>query len=156
MTPAPAPQLSPLALQMALGFIAGILAVLSFHQFGIGVMHALHWPVAPPYRMAPVPPFGMPDIIALALWGGVWGVVLNLAELRLAKIPGGYWLGATLFGMIVPTLVLWCIVLPVRHLPVAFGFRWPEVLVAPIANTMWGFGTALILTLLPGHAPRKH
>ena len=155
MARSPAAKLSPLGLQLTLGFLAGILAVLSFHQVGIGVMHAVHWPVAPAYQMTPVPPFGIPNIMALALWGGVWGVVLTLAELRLAKIPGGYWLGATLFGMIVPTLVLWCIVMPLRHLPVAFGFRWPLVLVAPIANAMWGFGTALFLTLLPGHPPRR-
>jgi hypothetical protein len=136
-----------------LGFVAGVLAILSFHQFGIGVMHALHWPVAAPYRMTPVA-LGLPGIVALALWGGAWGVVLGITELRLARTPGGYWLGATLFGMIVPTLVLWCVVLPLRHLPVAFGFEWRELFVAPIANALWGFGTAFFLTLLPGHAPR--
>ena len=149
-----APKASPLALQLVLGFVAGILAILSFHQFGIGVMHALHWPVAQPYRMTPVAPFGIPNIVSLALWGGVWGVVLHFVELRLARGPGGYWVGATLFGMVGPTLVLWFVVLPVRHLPVAFGLQLPNLLVAPIANAMWGFGTAFFLTLLPGHARR--
>jgi hypothetical protein len=146
---------SHLVPHLALGFVAGVLALLSFQQFGIGVMHVLHWPVAAPFRMTPVA-LGLPDIVALALWGGLWGVVLAIVELRLARIPGGYWLGATLFGMIVPTLALWFLVLPLRHLPVAFGFAWPQMLVAPIANALWGFGTAVFLTLLPGHAPRRH
>src|SRR5438128_12211959 len=57
-------------------FIAGFLSTLVFHQ---GVL-TLFWlsgalPRAP-YDMAPAPPLGVPAVISLALWGGVWGVAI--------------------------------------------------------------------------------
>ena len=57
-------------------FIAGFLSTLVFHQ---GVL-ALFWlagalPRAP-FDMTPAPPLGVPAVMSLAFWGGVWGVAI--------------------------------------------------------------------------------
>jgi hypothetical protein len=99
--------------------------------------------------MQPVPPFGVPAVVRLAVWGGVWGIVFVLVEGTIARAPGGYWLGAVLFGAVVPTLVYWLVVLPLRGLPLGNGFRFPAAVV-PIADRFWGLGTAVFASLRPG------
>ena len=65
------------ALQLVLlGFIAGAIGVLVFHQLFLLVMHALGLVPFAPYPVDPTPPFGVPKVLSLAFWGGVWGIVL--------------------------------------------------------------------------------
>ena len=56
------------------GFIAGFFGTLVFHQ----LMVALLWGVglAPfhPFSMALTRPFGVPAVISLSFWGGLWGL----------------------------------------------------------------------------------
>ncbi len=69
-----------------LGFAAGLLAVLVFHQGTAVLLHLLTTKahvaagvfgrVPFPYRTAPVPPFGVPAAASAAFWGGVWGILL--------------------------------------------------------------------------------
>lgn len=35
-----------------------------------------------PYSLAPQPPLGVPGILSLAFWGGVWGVVIAAIAMR--------------------------------------------------------------------------
>ena len=131
------------------GFIAGFLATLLFHQPALALLHGVGLFGRPAFNMQPVPPFGVPAVIQLAFWGGVWGIVFVLVERVIARAPGGYWLGALLFGAVVPTLVLWFVVLPLKGLPVGYGFGFPGVLVSPIVNGLWGLGTALFASVRP-------
>jgi hypothetical protein len=62
--------------------------------------------------MRPVPPLRVPQFISLAFWGGVWGIVFVLVERVIARSPGGYWIGAIIFGAIFPTAASWFIVAP--------------------------------------------
>jgi hypothetical protein len=133
-----------------LGFISGFFATLVFHQLALLALHDLGLTSALPYAMKPVPPFGVPQFISLAFWGGVWGIVLDLVERQTARGPIGYWIGAIVFGAIFPTLVAWFVVLPRKGLPAGHGFHYPGVLVGPIVNGLWGLGTALFLSLRPG------
>jgi len=107
-----------------------------------------------PYNLHPVPPFGVPQFISLAFWGGVWGIVFVLIERYLAHSPGGYWVGAIIFGAVFPTLVAWIVVLPLRGLPAGFGFHFPDLLVGPIVNGLWGLGTVVFLKWMPGSVKR--
>ena len=91
-----------------------------------------------PYSLAPVPPFGVPQVLSLAFWGGLWGIVFTLVEPWLNRAPGGPWVGGILFGMIVPTLVMWFVVMPLKGMQPADGFRFPRLLVSPVVNTLWG------------------
>lgn len=95
-----------------------------------------------------MPPLHVPAVISLAFWGGLWGIVFVLAEPWIARCPGGYWVGAIVFGAVFPTLVAWFIVFPLKGIPVAGGFHFPGLLVGPIINGLWGLGTAWFLLLL--------
>ena len=60
------------------GFLAGFAATLVFHQ-GLLELYYLAGVVShPAWGIRLVPPFGVPQMISLAFWGGVWGVVLAL------------------------------------------------------------------------------
>ncbi len=131
------------------GFVAGFLATLVFHQIGLLLSHAAHLTPGRPWNMSPVPPFGAPRVIQLAFWGGVWGIVFVLAEPLIARSPGGYWVGAILFGIIAPDLISWFVVAPLKGLPMGRGFHFPGLLVGPIVNGLWGLGTGVFLSLMP-------
>jgi hypothetical protein len=101
------------------GFIAGFVATLIFHQIGLLLLHFVGMTPNMPYNLNSVPPFGVPQFISLSFWGGVWGIIFVLIEPYLVRSPGGYWLGAIIFGAIFPTAVAWFIVRPLKGLPVA-------------------------------------
>jgi hypothetical protein len=58
------------------GFVAGALAVLVFHQGALLALRLAGLVPAPPWRLAPVPPFGVPAVLSAAFWGGIWGIAL--------------------------------------------------------------------------------
>jgi hypothetical protein len=147
-------QSSASATRLLYGFIAGFIATLVFHQIGLLLLHFAGMTPGMPYNMHRVAPFGVPQFISLAFWGGVWGIVFVLVEPYLAHSPGGYWVGAIVFGAIFPTLVAWFVVRPLKGLPVGEIFRVPGVFVGPIVNGLWGLGTALFLCLTPGPVKR--
>jgi hypothetical protein len=136
------------------GFVAGFLATLVFHQVGLLLCHAIGLTQGLPWNTSPVPPFGAPRVIQLAFWGGVWGIPFVLLEPLLAKTPGGYWVGAILFGIIGPDLASWFVVAPLKGLPLGRGFHFPGLLVGPIVNGLWGLGTGVLLRLAPKPAMR--
>jgi hypothetical protein len=138
------------AARLGHGFIAGFLATLLFHQPGLALLHRLGLFPGIAFDMHGVPPFGVPAVVQLAFWGGVWGIAFAVLRRAIARLPGGYWPGAILFGAVAPTLVLWFVVLPLKGLPVGFGFHFPGLLVAPIVDALWGLGTAVFLRLRPG------
>jgi hypothetical protein len=138
------------ASRLALGFLAAFLATLTFHQIGVEVLHAIGLTANTPYKTTPVPPFGVPQVISLAFWGGVWGIVFVLVERWLARGPGGYWPAAIVFGAIFPTAFSWLVVAPLKGLPLGYGFHFPGLLVGPIVNGLWGLGTAIFLGVLSG------
>src|SRR5438094_10320239 len=90
--------------RLALGFVAGFLATITFHQIGIWVLHAIGYIPFAAWNTAPRAPFGVPAVLSLSFWAGVWGVLFVVSERWLARFPGGYWVGATVFGATGPTL----------------------------------------------------
>lgn len=147
-------QFSPSAARLVLGFAAGFIATLVFHQIGLLVLHFAGMTSAMPYNPRPVPPFGVPQFISLAFWGGVWGIILVMAEPLFARGAVAYWIAAIVFGAILPTLVAWLVVLPLKGLPAGRGFHIPGVFVGPIVNGLWGLGTAVFLRLTAGPVAR--
>jgi hypothetical protein len=147
-------QSSTSAARLLFGFIAGFAATLVFHQIGVLLLHYVGMVPNFPYNMRPVPPLHAPQCISLAFWGGVWGIVFVLVERAIARSPGGYWIGAIIFGAIFPTAAAWFIVAPLKGLPVGYGFHFPGLLVGPIVNGLWGLGTAVFLSLMTGRVKR--
>lgn len=141
-------------MRLIIGFIAGFLATVVFHQIGLLVLHRIGVTPGTPWQMSPVPPFGVPRVISLAFWGGVWGIVFVLVERILARCPGGYWVGAIVFGAVFPTVFSWLVVAPLKRLPLGYGFHPSGILVALIVNGLWGLGTAVFLAILPGAGAR--
>ena len=95
-----------------------------------------------PYDMTRVPPLGVPAVVCLAFWGGIWGVVLS-PLLRHAK-GAAYWTRALLFGAVVPSAVGLFLVLPLKGMPVAVGGNPAVIIEAPLLNGAWGLGVALL------------
>lgn len=123
-------------------FIAGFLSTLIFHQGLVALLAAAGVIGAGAYNMAPTEPFGVPAVISLAFWGGVWGIVLWL--LVRASRGTKRWILAGVVGAIGPTAVALLIVFPLKGIDVGLGM----VPVGMVLNGVWGLGTLLLLVAL--------
>jgi hypothetical protein len=129
----------------AIAFLAGFVATLTFHQGTLAALHAAGlWP-KPAFPMARTAPFGIPAVISLALWGGVWGIVLWLLVRNQAGAD--YWIYSVLFGAIAPSVVALFVVFPMKKMPVAGGGSPKVILPVLLLNGAWSLGTALLLRL---------
>lgn len=138
---------------LILGFIAGALAVLVFHQSAWFLLdHAgLIPPGNPAWPMNPLPPLDIPSTVSKMFWGGLWGAVLALLFARLEG--GAYWLTWIIVGAIAPSLVAIYVVPLAKGM--AIGALWPRIAIAATVNGAWGLGTAVFLRLF-GAAPLGH
>jgi hypothetical protein len=127
-------------------FLAGALAVPLFHQPVLWALHAAGMIDRAPYAMDPTKPFGVPQWISLAFWGGVWGLILLLVIGRMAGAK--FWLVALIFGAIAPTLVAGFIVAPLKGQPA--GGNAKMAMIGFTVNAAWGIGTALIARVMEG------
>ena|SRR5690349_5767204 len=128
------------------GFVLGALAVLIFHQGAVGLLHAMGIAPRAPYSMKAVAPYGIPQIWSSAFWGGAWGILLAAAVHRMRGAT--LVIAATLFGLVFPTLAAWFMVAAIKSQPVMAGFDHKAMLIGPVVNAAWGFGTGLGLLLL--------
>jgi hypothetical protein len=130
---------------LIVGFISGAVSVLLFHQGALALLHALALTPQAPYSMGGTAPFGIAQLWSLAFWGGVWGVLLaaTLARVR----SGAFIAAAAIFGAVLPTLVAWLVVAPLKGEPIAAGFAPMAMIVGPIVNAAWGLGTGIGLVL---------
>ena len=134
------------ARKLILGFVAGFIAVLLFHQPVLALLTQIGFAKATTYSFNATAPLGLPQVISLSFWGGVWGVILAVIEHRFPR-GGLYWLYAFLFGAIFPTLVAWFVVAPLKGLPLAGGWQAARMITGFMINGAWGLGTALLLAL---------
>lgn len=132
-----------------LGFIAGFLATLTFHQVALTLLWAVGVAPSPPFSMTPTQPLGVPLVISLAFWGGLWGTVFAAFDPSFPR-GRGYWLAAFLFGAILPSLIALFVVLPLKGRPMAGGWRLPALVVPFLVNGFWGIGTGIFLRLFIG------
>ncbi|SFF24080.1 hypothetical protein SAMN04488120_101116 [Fontimonas thermophila] len=131
-------------------FVAGFGSTLLFHQGLLAVLHGAGWTARAPWNLAPVPPLGVPSVISLAFWGGLWGIALWAVIAR----SGGarQWVLALTIGALAPSLVAWFVVMPLKGMGPAGGFD-PSILIgALLLNGAWGLGVALIMRLFRRHA----
>lgn len=147
------PHREELARWTVMGFVCGAASVLVFHQAAVALFHLLGLTGRQPWSLQPTSPWGVPQVWSLAFWGGVWGVVLAVALARLAGAR--LLLAATLFGAILPTLVAWFFVAPLKGQPMAAGFAAAAMALGLIANGLWGLGTGIGLALF-GHQRGTH
>ena|SRR5215470_14166517 len=127
-------------------FIGGFLSTLVFHQAVLTLFWLSGALPRRPYDMTATPPLGVPAVISLAFWGGLWGVVI-WGALRNAT-GGAYWLRAILLGAALPSAIALFIVFPLKGMPMAGGFDPKIIIGALILNGAWGFGLALFMRLI--------
>lgn len=124
---------------VALGFVAGFAAVLLFHQPLIGIFRTVGLGGNQPYSLAPVPPLGVPRVLSLAFWGGVWGIALALLRPWLPSRRAGFLLAGLVFGALAPTAFGWFVL----------GSGVPAIWWrGPVINGTWGLGTAIAMLAL--------
>ncbi len=138
-----------------LGFIAAALSVLTFHQLMLGLLHVLAIPgleiAATPYRFAPVPPFGVPVLLNLCFWGGLYGVVFGLL---FPKITLPLWLAGLLLGLLA-VLVGFFVVPTIKGLPIGGGWVINNWIRSILINGCFGVGVGLIYPFLSGRVFRS-
>ncbi len=137
------------SMRLFLGFGAGLLSTLVFHQIALALLWAVGIAPFAPFNMGPTFPFGVPATLSLAFWGGVWGIVFAFVDRRFPA-GGGYWIAAFLFGAILPTLVALLVVAPLKGAPVGGGLRPLLWLTAILINGVWGVGTGVFLRMFSG------
>jgi len=124
-------------------FLAGALAVPVFHQ---GMLALLFWAGVTsraPFSLEPTDPFGVPSLVSLSFWGGVWGIILLLVVMRTRR-PTTFWLTALLVGTLATTLVAGFVVAPLKGMPMAGGGSPKLILIGLAVNFAWALGTALL------------
>ncbi|HUS24530.1 MAG TPA: hypothetical protein VM369_06240 [Candidatus Binatia bacterium] len=127
-------------------FIAGFVSTLVFHQ---SVLWLLAHGTAgiPVWDMTPVPPLGVPRVVSLAFWGGVWGIALWAMIRNTRGTP--YWLRALVIGALGPTLVAMFVVAPLKGKAIAFGWDPKFIVGGLLVNAAWGLGTAVLMRAMP-------
>jgi hypothetical protein len=124
-----------------LGFVAGAISVITFHQSVVYLLRMSGLGRGAPWNMEPIG-YGVAPWLPLLgnsiFWGGLWGVVFALIY---GWLPGGWsWLKGLLFGVMVVILSNW-IFLPLIRQHV-FSYP-PQALFA-------GFNGSNPMVLLPG------
>jgi hypothetical protein len=137
------------------GFIAGFFGTLVFHQLTLAVLWGLGVAPFTPYSIALTHPFGIPAVLSLSFWGGIWGILFALVHGTFPR-RGAYWVVAFFFGAILPSLVALLVVLPLKGRPVGGGWHLPLLLTAFLVNGAWGIGTGLILKALSAWFSAPH
>ncbi len=137
--------MSRTARTVVLGFIAGAVGVLVFHQGVLLVMHALGMVPFAPYSLEPTPPLNVPSVLSLAFWGGLWGIALA-AMIERVRWADSLWV-AVVFGGVLPSLVAALVVTPIKGGDMARWVQPQMILLAFVINGAWGLATALAYRL---------
>ena len=137
-------------MRAVLGFVAGVISVLVFHQGAWALFH-LFGLMPPPYPMGPVPPWSVPLTINFCFWGGLYGLVYGLLLPKLTMPP---WLSGLVLGVIA-VLVLWFVVAPIKGRPLANGWVPRTMLVVLAIHAIWGIGVGLIMQMTTARIPQR-
>ena len=127
---------------LVFGFIAGALAVVTFHQVMVFLLSSVGLIQSRVYATQGVPPFGVPTILNQMFWGGLWGLMFTAVDATLPPWPL-LLLGFT-FGVLGPVLASWFMVAPLKGNPIAAGWVPQRMLASLLINGFWGMGMVLI------------
>lgn len=126
---------------LMLAFVSGFLATLIFHQGVLGLLYLAGAVTVAPWNLTAVPPLGVPQVISLAFWGGLWGIVL-WALIR-GRRGATYWAAAIALGALLPSLVAWFVVFPLKGIALSGTL----VVGALLLNGAWGLGVGLYMRM---------
>jgi len=141
---------APVAKRFLIAFVAGCIAVPVFHQSLLALFTAIGTVSAAPYSSAPAAVTGLPQVVSRALLGGVYGVALVILLERLVPHRSGpaFWIAALGIGAVLPSIVAWFIIEPIKGQPLASGGDPTQLGVALATNAAWAAGTAGIYSFV--------
>ncbi len=133
-------------------FAAGAVGVLTAHQAAVWALHRAGVVPWPAYSVVPTRPFGVPQVLSAAFWGGVWWVALGPVVER-AESRAGYAARAAVFGAVLPTAVGAVLVAAGRGAP--RGDARPATLLAAglAVNAAWGLAAAAVVWFTRARPP---
>ena len=132
------------SVRLLVGFVAGFVSVLLFHQGVLALLNSTGFIQVPPYSLQPTKPLGVPKVLNSAFWGGVWGIGLSLVAFRIQQ-TSRYWPAILLFGALAPTAVALFVVMPLKGMPVAGGWQPNLIATGLMVNGAWAAGVAIAL-----------
>lgn len=125
-------------------FLAGFASTVLFHQIAVAALWAAAVIPRRPYSMDPVAPWGVPQVLSIAFWGGLWGVLLLGFVARLPARTR--WPVGIVVGALATTLVAWYVVAPLKGRAPPSGID--ALAIGLTVNGAWAVGTLLIGGLL--------
>ena len=99
--------------------------------------------------MAPAAPFGVPAVLSLSFWGGVWGILFVLVHHYFGH-GFRYWVSAFVFGGVLASAVALLLIVPLKGGPVGGGWAPMLLLTVLIVNGVWGIATGWLVRVFSG------
>ena len=132
-------------------FIAGFIATLTFHQAAVWLIAQS---IALPFKTWNMAPnaYGVPSVLALACWAGVWGIALCAVVGAKRWAPALLW-GAVLGGVLT-SLWGWTVIAAMHARPMFAGGDLKLVAFALVVNAVWGAATVLLFKATHGGRTR--
>lgn len=132
-----------------MGFIAGALAVLVFHQGMVLILHLMKqvpnfpWNTGT-FRGGPIP---VPVIVNQMFWGGLWGIGFAAVA---GMIPVAHnILRGVVYGLLGPALLGNGILVPLfKGGPFLWGFQPARIIISALIASAFGAGIAVFYRLL--------
>ena len=123
-------------------FLAGFFSTLFFHQGIIAIFGLFQDIPFKPYSLNPTQPLGVPSVISLAFFAGLWGVVIWMMIRN--RPQKSQLIGAVILGALLPTLVAFTVVMPLKGIPI----KWNYIPFGLILNGIWGLGLWVLMYLM--------
>jgi hypothetical protein len=130
-----------------IGFIAGALAVLVFHQGMILILHYAGQTPNFPWSLRTTGPLSVPAIVNSMFWGGLWGAGF-IALGRFIPI-GADLLRGVVYGLLGPALLGNGILVPFfRSTAYFWGGDVKRMVISALIGAAFGLGLAVFLKVL--------
>jgi hypothetical protein len=133
---------------LALGFVAGAIAVVTVHDLIRYILYAMGlFPLAP-WSMRPSAVTGVPQVVSDMFWGGLWGA---LFVLLLGMIPGGSLpVQGLIFGIVAPAILGVFILVPLitGRFPLFFAGDPKPLISVLLILAGWGLATGWLYGFL--------
>ncbi len=134
---------------LVLGFVAGVLAVLIFHQGMVLLLWLMGQTPNFPWNITPMKTgMGLPLLANQMFWGGLWGVAF--AALGHLIPVANTALRGIIYGLIGPFLLGNGVLVPLFKQTGQFFWTWPapRYMLGGLIGAAFGAGVALILQAL--------
>lgn len=131
--------------RLMVGFAAGFISVVIFSNGMVAILQVAGVAPFSPWQMSPTPPFGVPQTVSAAFWGGLWGMTYAVLEPKLATMLD-WRVGGLVFGVL-PLLVFWFVVLPMKSQPIGVLLPLGALLISVVLHMVFGLGTATFFRL---------